>query len=725
MSIPSVSFKWISVYKAIAKQIRLRDNKQGKQELLQIAHRDLGIEKDYVDPFAMFLSFNRSNGGRRRIQKIKKLMESLGVNEPFDDDLGGIPTAYYAFGIVAHNKEQAKISWEFFNLIVDKGNDSLSDPQFVPLMNEVASFNEAGDFNDLTKVMYTINPYTFFPLQRHNNDLVKEKFGIDPAKIVSHSAKGYVDFIKQLKHATATPFWELAHEADPHYRNADSGNEFLNTISPISLNTILYGPPGTGKTYKVADIAWRIAHKGENLLSHDEAQEWYDTQLNNPDGQVAFTTFHQSYSYEDFIEGIRPVLADGESDTGSGLNYCISDGVFKAFCERASAPASAEDLGLNDNPAVWKVSLKGTGDNEVRDDCLKNSHIRIGWDSYGPQVDDQTNFEHGGERVLDAFLNKMSIGDIVVSCYSATTTDAIGVITGEAEWHDEYQNYKRQRKVKWLVKDIRCNIVKRFGIPNMTLATIYRLSRLNEGDILTLVSELKNEPSLAEANTKPYIFIIDEINRGNVSSIFGELITLLEPSKREGASDQQTAILPYSKEKFAVPSNVYVVATMNTADKSLTQLDTALRRRFDFIEMMPKSKLLENDEVEGVELEKLLEAMNARIAALYDREHEIGHSYLMHLDGDLNKLKKAFEKKIVPLLQEYFYDDYSKIRQVLNEADETADSFIVKDDVFERYARDVGDDDTCWKLGDPKDWDAENFKKIYEVPKNSEVDDED
>ena len=192
-----------------------------------------------------------------------------------------------------------------------------------------------------------------------------------------------------------------------------------------------------------------------------------------------------------------------------------------------------------------------------------------------------------------------------------------------------------------------------------------------------------DEAKKEENKGKNYVFIIDEINRGNVSKIFGELITLIEESKRIGAEEEMQVRLPYSDdsdELFGVPQNVYILGTMNTADRSLVQLDTALRRRFRFIEMMPKAGLLtqevkdENGNVTRINLEDLLTAINERICALIDREHQIGHSYFMKVES-LKDLRETFQYEIIPLLQEYFYENYKEINRVLNN-----NGFIAKKD---------------------------------------------
>ena len=212
-----------------------------------------------------------------------------------------------------------------------------------------------------------------------------------------------------------------------------------------------------------------------------------------------------------------------------------------------------------------------------------------------------------------------------------------------------------------------------------------------------------------------YLLIADEINRGNISRVFGELITLLEPSKRLGAQEERTTVLPYSGEPFGVPDNLYVLGTMNTADRSLTQIDTALRRRFEFVEVSPDPSLIEPAILEtdegAIELRLILEAMNARIGALYDRDHAIGHSYLMGVDS-FAELKNRFELKIIPLLQEYFYDDYSKIRLVLNDNSDT-DGFVVREGLAAQYLGNLGTIEEPLVLGRSRNWRPNHFMAIY------------
>ena len=460
-------------------------------------------------------------------------------------------------------------------------------------------------------------------------------------------------------------------------------------VTDVGLNTILYGPPGTGKTYHTVIYAVAII---ENRELTAVAQEEYAAVLERyneykAQGRIEFTTFHQSYGYDEFIEGIRPAVVDeGDQADAGNIQYSVQPGVFKKFCEKAERPAVARtstiDFGIRENATIWKVSLWSTGDNEVRSECLNNGHIRIGWDQYGKDITDETDFsEDGGRIVLNAFMNKMQVGDIVLSCYSASTIDAIGVVTGEYEWHENYEFFRRVRKVNWIAKGIRENILELNGGTSMTLASVYRLSNIALADVYKLIE--KYQPAkLVPANRKEnYVFIIDEINRGNISKIFGELITLIEATKRVGLTEGMKAVLPYSQKPFGVPKNVYIIGTMNTADRSIATIDTALRRRFLFKEMMPQPDVLAGVSVEDLSVSDMLMRMNKRIAVLFDREHTIGHAYFMPLKENptIEALAEIFTNNIIPLLQEYFYEDYEKIRLVLgdNRKDSEEYQFII------------------------------------------------
>lgn len=467
--------------------------------------------------------------------------------------------------------------------------------------------------------------------------------------------------------------WKLRPELKEALESMNLGEVKSNEeTTDVSKNTILYGPPGTGKTYNTVVYAVAIIENKKLQAVKDEDYDDVLARYNEykADGLIEFTTFHQSYGYEEFIEGIKPIM-DNNDDEQNDIQYQISSGLFKSFCDKAGRPIlkqKKKDIGLNSSPTIWKVSLEGTGDNPTRKECMDKGHIRIGYDSYGEKISSDTNFADGGKNVINAFIYKMKVGDIVLSCYSATTIDAIGVVTGEYEWHDEYEHYKRLRKVNWLVKGISEDITEINNGSTLTLSSVYKLN-VSLADVMDIVTRKAPATTAVEEKKKNYVFVIDEINRGNISKIFGELITLIEPTKRIGQPEGMKAKLPYSQQPFGVPDNVYLIGTMNTADRSIATIDTALRRRFRFKEMLPDAEVLDGIYVDDISIKDMLVKMNKRIAVLYDREHTLGHAYFLPLKTKptVETLAGIFADSIIPLLQEYFYEDYEKIRLVLGD----------------------------------------------------------
>ncbi|HEH3875713.1 TPA: AAA family ATPase [Campylobacter jejuni] len=375
-----------------------------------------------------------------------------------------------------------------------------------------------------------------------------------------------------------------------------------NINNNISLNQILYGSPGTGKTYHTIDKALEIL--GENLESRDEKKAKFDEYVKN--GQIVFTTFHQSYGYEEFVEGIKPSL---NSDENSQINYKVKDGIFKELCKKALEnrdDIESFNFYIND----LKEKTKEDANNPEKYFQLPNTKYSIqyrGGKTFRIKFDDMSK-NHKDYPVSIDNIEKLYKTSNIDEIYNSAYVKAI-------------LNYLKSQGLKdYKEKDEKINL--------------------------------------------PYIIIIDEINRGNLSKIFGELITLIEPSKRIGEKEELKVTLPYSGEKFGVPKNVYIIGTMNTADRSITSLDTALRRRFEFVEMMPDVSKLSMD-CEGINLQELLKAINTRIEYLLDREKTIGHAFFVSVEN-LEDLKKVFQNKIIPLLQEYFYNDYALINAVLN-----------------------------------------------------------
>ena len=511
------------------------------------------------------------------------------------------------------------------------------------------------------------------------NGFVKS-YGEEIQQIMLNEIKGFKN--KPLNLAVQTLFWcmkdymkeKLDKKMTTETNNSSKGTWYDDVVRTWERrkNVVLYGAPGTGKTYDVPELAVRLCDPA--FMAAEPSREEIVSRYNQlkTEKRIAFTTFHQSLDYEDWIEGLRPVVNENNQVT-----YEIESGIFKKLCEEAERPVVKDkQVGIADNAVVWKVSLAGTGDNPVRSDCMKNSYIRIGWDGYGPVISDETDwsvYNGEGKQILDAYINKMKIGDIVMSCYSSQTIDAIGVVVSDYEFDDSLPNYKRVRRVNWLVKNINENIVEMNDGKTMTLGTVYRLNSITLDNVKSIL-EKYNTSSKMEENDKAYVMVIDELNRGNVSKVFGELITLLEADKRKGRINAESVVLPYSKKGFHIPNNVYLIATMNTADRSLGSLDYAIRRRFAFIAEKPFGL-----EVEGFD-EDLFEKVSRLFVKNFDDYKEsgwdqtmklesadtlsdeykpedvwIGHSYFLMQDEEDNASNRLLYE-IIPLLEEYVRD---------------------------------------------------------------------
>lgn len=513
------------------------------------------------------------------------------------------------------------------------------------------------------------------------NGFVKS-YGEEIQQIMLNEIKGFKN--KPLNLAVQTLFWcmkdymkeELKNKMTTETNNSSKETWYDDVVRiwERRKNIVLYGAPGTGKTYDVPELAVRLCDPA--FMAAEPSREEIVSRYNQlkTEKRIAFTTFHQSLDYEDWIEGLRPVVNEN-----SQVTYEIESGIFKKLCEEAERPVVKDkQVGIADNAVVWKVSLAGTGDNDVRRECMENNHIRIGWDDYGPVISDETDwsiYNGEGKQILDAYINKMKIGDIVMSCYSSQTIDAIGVVVGDYEFEDKFPNYKRVRRVNWLVKNINENIVEMNDGKTMTLGTVYRLNSITLDNVKSIL-EKYNTSSKMEENDKAYVMVIDELNRGNVSKVFGELITLLEADKRKGRINAESVVLPYSKKAFHIPNNFYLIATMNTADRSLGSLDYAIRRRFAFIAEKPFGL-----EVEGFN-EDLFEKVSSLFVKNFDEYKEsgwdqtmklesadtlseeykpedvwIGHSYFLMQDeeGEDNTSNRLLYE-IIPLLEEYVRD---------------------------------------------------------------------
>jgi 5-methylcytosine-specific restriction protein B len=322
-------------------------------------------------------------------------------------------------------------------------------------------------------------------------------------------------------------------------------------------------------------------------------------------------------------------------------------------------------------------------DKEIYEFCRDNGYVSIGFagahdlsgksESQIKELCETINEKTSAGSQLSTFIHGVSVSDYVLISKGNYFVRALGKVVGDYEYHDDFPiAYNHFRKVEWVFTDENIPIEEMYHTTLMQ-RSIYRID--HEKLKQDFFVQDNTQMVFSEEKIKPYVLVIDEINRGNVASIFGELITLIEPDKRAGADEELQVMLPYSKEKFSVPDNVYIIGTMNTADRSIEALDSALRRRFSFTEVKPNPSVI--DEVlkekavwSSIGLSEVLETINKRITVLIDRDHQIGHSYFLKLktvdDVDFSQaLKAVFTENIIPLLQEYFFNDYVKIGMIL------------------------------------------------------------
>lgn len=684
-----MSFTWVPYYKEFAeKLLQYQENRASlcrliydhEDELLINYLHDEGGKDDRftdIDPFTTFGLFNRGISKKNRASSAALFKRLLNISAEVPSDFDGVP--------LLNNQKS-----HFFGFRPDRKPDDIENlwRLFVKVVKKEDFENEynalLGQFLigvNITMALFWVRPEDFLAFDSSNRAYMKGRYGIVlPNRAPAYSAYMSIlnDIKKKMKEGVIKEktFCELSANA---YNGALNGAEQTRYDDIVGIwrrrkNIVLHGAPGTGKTYDIPELAVRLCDPRfmSNRRSREEIVKRYN-QLKD-DERLTFTTFHQSLDYEDWIEGLRPVVNEA-----SQVTYEIENGVFKNLCEAAErSKLEGNQYGISPDADVWKVSLKRTGDNDVRKDCMDNGYIRIGWDEYGDDISDETDWSirNGkGKQILDAYINKMKVGDIVMSCYSSKEIDAIGVITDDYRYDESLPAYKRIRPVHWLIKGKRENIVETNGGKEMVESTVYRLKSIHVEDVKTILEKYGVFIEQKE-DDKPYVMVIDELNRGNVSKVFGELITLLEADKRKGSKNEESVKLPYSKKSFHVPDNVYLIATMNTADRSLGSLDYAIRRRFAFISERPIG--LADDRFNAELFEKVsrlfVKNFDAYKASGWDATMRllpadtlsdeyrpedvwIGHSYFLMQDEEgVDNSRERILYELIPLLEEYVRD---------------------------------------------------------------------
>ncbi|MDA0382953.1 AAA family ATPase [Vibrio owensii] len=750
----------------------------------------------------------------------KTKMES---GDPYDANLFGSPGGSgYVGGIISSGYPYLD---EFFAAIPRKGKiDRLKYQRLVDLFLEgVANAGcQIKPFVFFTRILAVVRPDTF--VSDAANVLVKHAKALsapNPRKKFDRYWSEFLLSIHKLK-----PFRDIVGEPKNIHLAMLDGIEWSEVGRDMSKkhdmphqdtnhNTILYGPPGTGKTYNTINKALEIVDPEfyENYRGdRDAIKKRFDELLNS--NRIGFVTFHQSFSYEDFVEGLKATTENNQ------VNYEIEDGIFKRLCESARAKptvkAKEDHVDISDRK-IWKMSLGDIAGEDafIYQQCVDNGYVLLG---YGYDIDfsdsvdrkqvaqtyrsnnvaiENESYDYQVTSV-NKFKNEMAVGDLIVVSDGNRKFRAIAEITSDYYFDSSLVDdvsYSQARKVTWhrvYEPSLPVDELFKKNLSQMTLYRLYestidteKLQVILQGsdeagnvapgqtigkyqiesisdDLITILkpngSELPMPKSIVDelctlvrsgnisiedikqkrvfdkvdtlmekflvngypnvlgplveeivskgislsnqASSDKRVLIIDEINRGNISNIFGELITLIEPSKRSGAKEALSVKLPYSKEMFSVPDNLHIIGTMNTADKSLAQIDIALRRRFQFEEMMTNYKLLATiPSIDGIDIKQMVKTINKRIELLYDREHTIGHSFFLPLveDPSIERLSQIMELEILPLLEEYFFEDWERVAMVLGDHLKRDEGlrFIIEQFDVDEITKLMGDD---WEL---------------------------
>jgi hypothetical protein len=736
-------YTWVPTHKALAEN--LKNYRHRQTELIDILE-EAGVESstlidedetgrirlEEIDPFTFFCLIHKY-GDRRRLSILQNVAEIFDVSAP--KDVHGIPTAYAQKAMLFPFKSDGRTNeiellWEFFEA-------ALSDSITNELFENTLSIKGVGK-SKITEALFNVDPERYLPLNAQSKPYLRKMLDINPT---FSSFEEYNNILNKVRAQTSEPFYEISKEAWRWNTGRKDEDEIINKLNKTMeqpLNQILFGPPGTGKTYHTVNYALSIVdpefyekHQSDRKVLVKRFRELLITDWDNPkQGRIAATTFHQSFTYEDFIEGIKPVLASGEEEEESTIDdegtleedslsnekqirYTIEYGIFKRISERARQDSGGAvqatkgklkwDQEQFNKAEFYKLSLGNVNipeDEEIYEYCIQNKKIAIGFlndrnlsdkegadirsiSSNNPEIDDHDT------NSMSYFIHNLKEGYYVVIPSGNHRFRAIGRITGDYEYNpDSSIRYNHFRDVEWLVTDVDLPVDLIYD-KNFSQKTIYKL-RKND-----VKREFFIKTKASATDKKSYVLIIDEINRGNIAQIFGELITLIEEDKREGMQEELEVSLPYSKKPFSVPSNLYIIGTMNTADRSVEALDTALRRRFQFKEEPPRPQIIakEGDSDSGyvdvngedIFLPGLLSTINRRIEKILDKDHVIGHSYFMKVE-DATDLQQVFHQNIIPLLEEYFYGDKGKIKLVLGKGfikrkdDESADQIFAKSD---------------------------------------------
>ena len=712
------NFSWVPTYKAIVQFLKNKQNDQaGLIELLKDSGCDVFndqnpeeniIELNEIDPFTFFCYLNKYY--KQRLEILQKLSKT--INAPLPKDDFGIPSAnpqkvwMFPYKYMRNNNEIDRL-WKFFHNALE---NTISDEQF----EDVLQIRGVA-LTKITEALFYIAPETYFPINGPTKPYLEEVLGIYP---IFKTFTDYKSILEQIKSKSDKPFYQLSYEAWQWNDNLDSDlRDFQKSIEKNSNqdlgfyfdylegltrnlnlnegdNRVVFSCKGNYLNFNIGQrVAWRLdPRKGRryHIMTDQKINENSEPFDGGPDH------FYHVFNERDELTQIKK----------SSFNASIME------LSRTTKSGYKKHNNKYFEKAVYDKTFRNKF---LNTEAMENEENTIDLNQifFGPPGTGKT-FHTINEaiKIVDPVFYEIHKDDRdqLKARFKLLTLNNHNESKGQIGFTTFHQSFSYEDFIEG-IKPNKPNENDKFLKYEIQEGVFKKICRLAEDSLNVNVLTPKN-----------FVLIVDEINRGNVSSVFGELITLIEKDKRAGADEELSVTLPYSKETFSVPHNVYIIGTMNTADRSIEALDTALRRRFSFREMPPKPELIKtvgslkstNGKLGDIDVVKVLETINNRIEKLIDKDHKIGHSYFLNISNKQD-LKDTFRDKVIPLLEEYFFGDFGKISLVLGSSfisKESTDGvkFATSNDYDSSIANDLLER-SVYEITKENNWD---FKAIYE-----------